>query len=113
MECIRCGTYGELNRVVVNQLTGRERGLLCEDCEAETFGRLLENPAWHQEHGCAFCDGDGRFVLPELDCLIEYDDADAPPLVEYGDAAEAVRFCEAHLEELLPDEQSLTARVEA
>jgi hypothetical protein len=112
MECISCGRTDVLNRVVVNQLTRGEHGLLCADCEAEQFGAMLSEPAWHQDHGCAFCDGDGRFALPELDCLIERDDG-SPRLLEHAPLEGAVPLCEAHVEELLPPESTITRRIEA
>lgn len=112
MECISCGRSDVLNRIVVNQLTRHEHGLFCTDCERAQFGELLSNTTWHQEHGCAFCDRDGRFALPELDCLIERDDGSAR-LVEHGPLDDAVRLCERHVEELLPPETSITRKIEA
>lgn len=112
MECISCNESDVLNRVVVNQLTRHEHGLFCADCEAERFGSLLSDSAWHQEHGCAFCDSDGRFALPELDCVIEGDDG-STRLVEHGPLRDAVRLCERHVEELLPADQSITRTIEA
>ena len=112
MECISCNGSDVLNRAVVNQLTRHEHGLFCEDCEREHFGGLLDDAAWHQENGCAFCDGDGRFVLPELDCVIEYDDG-TPSLLEYDSLRDAVRLCEDHVEELVHSEKTITRKIEA
>lgn len=112
MKCIRCGKTDVLNRAVVDQLTRHEHGLFCTDCEADVFGELLENPVWHQDHGCAFCDSNGRFALPSLECVIERDDG-TPQLLEYGDLEEAVRLCEAHLEELADAEETIRRTIEA
>lgn len=112
MDCISCGNSDVLNRVVVNQLTRHEHGLFCADCEGTQFGTLLSNAAWHQEHGCAFCERDGRFALPEIDCLIERDDG-TPRHVEHGPLQDAVRLCERHVEELLDAEHSITRKIEA
>lgn len=112
MECISCGRADVLNRVVVNQLTRHEHGLFCADCEAEQFGELLSKPAWHRDNGCAFCDGDGRFALPSLECLIERDDG-SPRLVEHDPLEESVRLCETHVEELLPPESTIARTIEA
>lgn len=112
MECISCNESDVLNRVVVNQLTSAEHGAFCAGCEERTFGELLTNRNWHQEHGCAFCDRDGRFALPELDCVVERDDGTVRS-VEYGPIREAVRLCERHLEELLHPEAATIRTIEA
>lgn len=110
MECISCRRADVFNRVVVNRLSDRELGLFCGDCEAETFGRLLEDPAWHQEDGCAFCDGEGRFVLPALECLVERDDDTS--LLEYSAPEATVALCGSHLEELVHPETTIRSPVE-
>lgn len=96
MECIRCGDGDAFNRVVVNQVSKHELGLFCGPCEDHLFGRLLSEPAWHQEHGCAFCDRDGPYALPPLECLVE--DDGSPRLLEYGSLNGAVHICERHLD---------------
>lgn len=112
MECISCNRSEVPNRVVVNQLTRHEHGLFCEACETEVFGELLTNAAWLQDNGCSFCDNNGRFALPELECLIEYSD-DTPPLLEYGPLEGAVRLCEEHVEELVHPERTIKRKIEA
>lgn len=102
MDCISCTDDGAFNRVLVNRLTGEELGLYCADCEAETFGAVLDDTTWHQENGCSFCDGAGKYLLPQLDCLIEGDDGDAR-LVEYMTIDEDVSLCAGHVDRLLPD----------
>jgi hypothetical protein len=112
MECISCNDSDVLNRVVVNQLSRAEHGAFCAACEERRFGELLATRSWHQDHGCAFCDRDGRFALPKLDCVIERDDGTVQS-AEYGSLQEAVRLCEEHLEELLHPETSITRTIEA
>lgn len=112
MKCAKCDKSNVLNRVIVNQLTGHEHGLFCEACEADVFGELLENPAWHQKHGCAFCDNDGRFALPRLDCLIEHGDG-SPRHTEHEPIENAVRLCEHHVDELLPPDKTIKRKIEA
>lgn len=107
MECVKCKRSGEFNRVVVNQLSKRELGLFCEDCEQETFGELLQDSNWHNDNGCAFCDGDGKFTLPTLECLIEADDGSVRH-VEYETLFDPVQLCERHLGTLLPPERSVS-----
>ncbi len=102
MECLSCTEPGVVNRVLVNRLTGEEVGLYCEDCEAEAFGGVLGDPDWHQDNGCAFCDGAGTYLLPEVDCLIEDDDG-SPRLVEYLTIEGSVSLCPDHVDRLLPD----------
>lgn len=111
MECITCRRADVFNRVVVNQLSDRELGLFCEDCESETFGGLLTHPEWHQPHGCAFCDGAGRFALPILECLVQRDD-DAPQL-EYSTLEGAVTLCRHHVEQLLHPETEIRSPIRA
>lgn len=106
MECISCDDPGAFNRVVVNQVSGRELALFCESCEADAFGSLLDEPAFHQDRGCAFCDGSGQYVVPELDCLI-LDDGGDLRAVEYTVDDDTVALCADHLAELIPDDVSL------
>lgn len=110
MECITCRRTDVFNRVVVNQLSKRELGLFCEDCEFETFGGLLERPAWHQSHGCAFCDGDGRFALPALECLVQREEG--TPQLEYSTLKDTVKLCRDHVEELAHPESAIGAPLE-
>jgi hypothetical protein len=102
MDCISCTDSGVVNRVLVNRLTGEEVGLYCEGCEAETFGRVLGDQEWHQDNGCAFCDGSGTYLLPRVDCLIEADDG-SPRLVEYLTIEGSVSLCPDHVDRLLPE----------
>jgi len=102
MDCLSCPDPGVVNRVLVNRLTGEEVGLYCEDCEAEAFGGVLGDPAWHQDNGCAFCEGSGTYLLPRVDCLIEADDG-SPRLVEYLTIEGSISLCPAHVDRLLPD----------
>lgn len=111
MECITCRRDDVFNRVVVNQLADRELGLFCADCESTTFGGLLDRPEWHQAHGCAFCDGAGRYALPTLECLVQSDGAS--PQLEYAAGEETVALCRDHLEELLHPETRIGSPVEA
>jgi hypothetical protein len=112
MDCISCNESEVLNRAVVNQLTRHAHGLFCEACETERFGELLERSAWHQDNGCAFCDRNGRFALPRLDCVIEHGD-DTPPYLEYESLEQSVRLCEAHVEELVHPEKTIKRTIEA
>lgn len=110
MECITCRRDDVFNRVVVNRLSGGEIGLFCEACEAETFGGLLERPAWHQANGCAFCDGDGRFALPALECLVRHDDGSSQ--LEYPPLEGSVKLCGEHVEELVHPETPVRSPLE-
>ena len=112
MECISCSRSEVMNRAVVNQLTRHEHGLFCDACETERFGELLEDPVWHQDNGCAFCDSDGRFALPKVDCIIEYTD-ETPPSLEYESLDTSVRLCETHVEELVHPEKTIKRKIEA
>jgi hypothetical protein len=105
MECLSCTDPGVVNRVLVNRLTGEEVGLYCEDCEAAAFGGVLGDPDWHQDNGCAFCEGSGTYLLPRVDCLIE--DDGSPRLVEYLTIEGAVSLCPDHVDRLLPDDVRL------
>jgi uncharacterized protein with NAD-binding domain and iron-sulfur cluster len=101
MECLCCNNQDVFNRVVRNQLNGEELGLFCKECEQDTFGSLLNDETWHQDHGCAFCDGSGKYQLPKLECLIESENGDAID-IEYTTFEYTVAICESHLAELLP-----------
>ena len=105
MECINCKNDDSFNRVVVHQVSGEKVGCYCESCESEAFGELLDDPAWHQDHGCAFCDGAGTYKLPTLECVIENDDGSIR-FLEYASVGETVTICEDHLQELLPPEDT-------
>lgn len=101
MECISCEQADVFNRVVRNQVRGENLGLFCEDCEAEAFGNLLENDSWHQDNGCAFCDGPGKYQLPKLECLIE-SESGTSDVIEFTTFEYTVCLCKTHLQELLP-----------
>lgn len=101
MECISCEQADVFNRVVRNQVRGENLGLFCEDCEAEAFGELLETESWHQDNGCAFCDGAGKYQLPKLECLIESETGE-PRIIEFSTFEYTASLCKAHLQELLP-----------
>lgn len=106
MECISCEAHEVFNRVIINRLTGEEIGVYCEDCEFKDFGEMLEDPSWHQENGCAFCENSGRYKLPKLDCLIENDDG-SPRLLEYMHFDYTITLCSNHTEKLLAEDLSL------
>jgi len=110
MQCVSCHEEEVLNRIVVNHRSRQKHGLFCQDCESNLFGKLLDNPTWHQQHGCAFCDGDGRFALPAVDCIIE-DNSGAIQQIEYEDLNRAVCLCFQHVEELLHEETTIRQRV--
>lgn len=104
MDCLGCSDGDVYNRVIVNQVTSDEIGLFCERCETEHFGDLLDKPIWHQDHGCAFCDNPGTYILPHLECLIERDDGSIE-YIEYDELGDDVAICEMHLRELIPNEE--------
>jgi hypothetical protein len=106
MECISCEQADVFNRVVRNQIRGENLGLFCEECEAEAFGNLLENATWHQDNGCAFCDGTGKYQLPKLECLIESETGE-PIDLEFSTFEYTVCLCRTHLKELLPSDTIL------
>lgn len=106
MECVSCNESDVFNRVIRNQVRGEEIGLFCDDCESETFGELLDEPAWHQENGCAFCDGAGKYQLPKMECLIETDGGE-PRVLEFTTFEYTVTICRSHLDELLPHDESV------
>lgn len=95
------------NRIVINQLSGHEHGLYCEECEKEKFGTLLEDSYWHQSNGCAFCDAPGKFKLPKLDCLIENEDGSAHSH-EYLSLDDSVVLCVSHTEALFAEQVDLS-----
>lgn len=101
MDCIDCGKSNAFNRVIVNRVSQQQIGLYCENCESDNFGTILDNPTWHQDHGCAFCDNAGTYKLPKLDCLIENDDGSTRH-IEYMMFDDTVAICESHLKELVP-----------
>lgn len=104
MECTKCENPEAFNRVIINQLTGEELGVFCSDCESTSFGEILDNPHWHQQNGCAFCENPGKFKLPELDCLIESEDGTLSTL-EYITLDETVALCTAHIRDILPNDK--------
>lgn len=106
MECVSCEQTDVFNRVIRNQVRGDDLGLFCAECETDIFGNLLEDSTWHQENGCAFCDGDGKYQLPKLECLIETEDGE-PQVLEYSTFDYTVCLCQSHLKELLPHDKLL------
>lgn len=104
MDCIGCGEGDVYNRVIVNQVSSEEVALFCEGCESKNFGDLLDNPSWHQENGCAFCDNAGTYKMPHVECLIEANDGSIE-YVEYAQLSDDVAICEMHLRELIPNDK--------
>lgn len=98
LDCVNCGGDVGFNRVVIDLSTGSEAGGLCQTCEREEFGIILEDNLWHHDTGCALCMNDGEYSLPLMDCRIEYESR--PDTVEYTITEETISLCKRHLKTL-------------
>lgn len=105
MECAHCGDEA-FNRLIINPTTGEERGGLCEDCEVTKFGVLTSEPLWHQPDGCGMCPRAADVSLPEVDCLIEWDDGSEE--IEYSDDDTTLQLCIHHLTEIIDIEEPVS-----
>lgn len=111
MNCIHCDRDA-FNRLVVDPATGERRGGLCEDCERSTFGVLASEPLWCQDDGCGLCPGPADVALPELDCLVEWNDGREE--VEFTVTDGTMHLCADHLAACLDaDEPAPASPVES
>lgn len=99
MNCVTCGKEIALDRIIVETVSHAEVGGLCQECEETEFGELLTNTTWHRESGCSLCPRDGHYVLPHLDCLIEY--MDNRTEVEYSITDESIELCDQHFHSIV------------
>lgn len=105
MECANCG-QDAFNRIIINPTTGEENGGLCEDCEVSKFGIIAAEPLWHRDDGCGLCPAPGEVALPEVDCLVEWDDGTTE--AEFTITHSTLQLCTQHLAELLGIEEPAT-----
>ncbi|MFC5972157.1 hypothetical protein ACFPYI_12525 [Halomarina salina] len=95
-ECIDCGLQAGYNRAVVDTALGRELGGLCFRCEEREFGRSLGRGNWETTVGCAFCDRDGFYALPEWKPYCEDVDGRRVCKVDYRVDEATLRLCDEH-----------------
>lgn len=106
MECVHCETDA-FNRIIINPTTGDEHGGLCEDCEVSEFGLLTSEPLWQQDNGCGLCPSEADVSLPEIDCVIEWDDGTVD--AEYSIQDTTLHLCMHHLTDIFDIEDTVTA----
>lgn len=105
MECVHCG-QDAFNRIIINPTTGVEHGGLCEECEASEFGLLAEEPLWHRDSGCGLCPGDADVSIPQLDCVVEWDDGTVD--ADYSIDHTTLHLCMEHLTAIIDIEEPVT-----
>ncbi|MWG36425.1 hypothetical protein [Halomarina oriensis] len=96
MNCISCGLGAGYNRAVVDTVTDTELGGFCFRCEESEFGRCLDRGDWTSSDGCALCDRDGYYALPEWKPYHEAVGGRTVCKVDYCIDAETLRFCDEH-----------------
>jgi hypothetical protein len=100
MNCLKCERTAELDRVVVDILTGTEVGGLCERCLEAHGSPVFQDDIWREESACAVCAETPQYEIPLIDCLIRYAD-NRPDEVEYAITDATLRLCTTHLREFL------------
>ena len=110
MECLKCEHTADLDRVVIDILTGTELGGLCGSCLATCSSPAFRDDVWRRDTDCAVCAETPHYEIPLIDCLIQHGD-DRPDEAEYVITDETLRLCADHLRESLmePPEDPLTA----
>jgi len=101
--CIACGEPAGYNRAVVDTVGGVRVGALCVNCERAEFGRSLERGRWRGVDGCAFCDRDGFYALPQWVPDCRRDDAALVSTVAYEVTEATATVCDEHLHALRDD----------
>lgn len=106
-KCIGCGAESSRFRIVIDLDTDREIGCLCRACLTDQFGQLITHTDWRNNDGCAICDRDAFYGLPEVRLCRETRGASvAMSRFEYALDAHTLRFCDEHLTCLSVDEMT-------
>ena len=95
--CVACGLRAGYNRAVVDTVDGGRIGGLCLRCEESEFGQSLGRGDWDGVEGCAFCERDGFYALPEWKPYREQRDGKTVCKVGYRVDDATLRFCDEHL----------------
>jgi hypothetical protein len=110
MDCIRCGQDAGYNRVVVDLVSGDERGGYCRNCEYEEFGQILDK--FGQTDGdCALCNRDGHFGLPAFVPEVTVADDRLQSTVECRVRERTPLLCDEHFYEVTDADPARTDRV--
>lgn len=97
MTCLGCERDAGYNRAVVERPNARRLGGLCVRCEEQTFGALLQRTE-RRGDGCALCERDGSYALPEWrPDAEEADDGSLVARVDYEVDGATVHLCDRHL----------------
>lgn len=105
MNCISCGQQAGYNRVVVDTVSGRERGGFCRNCEFDEFGRALERFS-QATQSCLVCDRDGHVALAAWTPVLETGDDRLVSTVEYEVCERTPCLCDEHLHAVAGDEEN-------
>lgn len=103
MECLKCESGTVLDRLVVDRVTERPMGALCDSCQRTDIKRVFRRDVWHEDSGCVICAGRAHYYLPEIELRIEFDDL-REDSIEYSVTDKTPRLCSNHFEELLRGE---------
>lgn len=96
--CISCDTKPTRFRVVIDLDTEREIGVVCEHCLSIEFGDTILNPTWCRDQGCAICERDCFYALPEVSLSRESRGAqNISSRFEYSLSGETLNLCDEHL----------------
>lgn len=113
MECVRCGSQSQLDRIVVDNVTKAEVGGLCENCQHPRLKSIFNDVFWHDDSGCVICADPADYHLPQFECLIQFSD-DRPAVAEYSIDTATARLCSGHLESILSlDSLEIPAPIES
>lgn len=99
MKCVACENRSSYNRAVVELVNERELGALCPECEAEYFGRGLENGEWTDDV-CALCERDGFYVLPQWRAYVVEKNGERISRSEYSLEPPSPRLCDTHFDQI-------------
>ncbi|WP_423750983.1 hypothetical protein [Salinirarus marinus] len=70
MDCYRCGSRADYDRITVGRSTGDILGSFCTTCETDLMSREPETAAPSMAT-CRLCGGESDLLFPQWDALIE------------------------------------------
>jgi hypothetical protein len=70
MDCYRCGSRADYDRIAIDRSSGETLGRFCTDCEADLLARASET-APSSMAICLLCGGESDVLFPQWDALVE------------------------------------------
>lgn len=107
MNCAICGLQSSYNRVVIDTVDETELGAICPGCEAENFGRTLEDGDWTDEE-CVMCNHDGFYALPKWRAYTVEVEGRKIAKSDYSLEDPCPYLCDGHFTQLMGTDESRT-----